>query len=199
MGVAMGAVVDVFTLGGSMDAQDSTQMWTAAANQHTAAKQGRATSTYTPPPAAPQQASTDSLPAPTYTAPQPLADSTATSTPGSTARNDSPSGDEAIRNNCATIERYQGSWKAMNRCQEVVFVAFCHVDPDPNSWGSSLNCGNEQYGLAGPIKPGHNETISSPGSRANLNYHSRSFACTTVRGKMFTPSLSNQGRSGRCR
>ena len=66
-------------------------------------------------------------------------------------RRDTPSGDEAVRNQCATIERYQGTWKAMNRCQEVVFVAFCHVNPDPDSWGRSLNCGNDQYGLAGPI------------------------------------------------
>lgn len=142
-------------------------------------------------------------PAPSVTQ-SPYTTSTATRTtpapaPTPSVGRDTPSGDEAVRNQCATIERYQGTWKAMNRCQEVVFVAFCHVNPDPDSWGRSLNCGNDQYGLAGPIHPGHNETISSPGSRANVNYHSRSFACATVRGKMFTAKLSNQGMSGQCR
>lgn len=60
MGVAMGALVDVFTLGGSMDAQDSAQVWTGATNQYAAARQQGTATAYTPPPATPTMATTAS-------------------------------------------------------------------------------------------------------------------------------------------
>lgn len=167
--------------------------------QGVAASRGAATPAYQPPPRTYTPSPVPSVAQSPHTASTATARATPTPAPAPSVGRDTPSGDEAVRNQCATIERYQGVWKAMNRCQEVVFVAFCHVNPDPDSWGRSLNCGNDQYGLAGPINPGHNETISSPGSRANVNYQSRSFACATARGKMFTAKLSNQGMSGQCR
>ncbi|MFT3780062.1 MAG: hypothetical protein QM772_17685 [Ottowia sp.] len=205
MGVAIGAIVDVFTLGGSMDAEQSTQMWSGAAHQYAAAKQP-ATNAYTPPPPAvvpavgsityPSAANT--YPSPSSGTPSHIGQNASPSSSSPSVSHDAPSGREAVRQ-CAAVELYKGVWKVMNRCQERVFVAFCYVNPDPDSWARSLRCDQEQYGLAGPIDPGHNETISSPGSRANVDYRSRAFTCATVRGKMFTAKLSNQGMSGQCR
>lgn len=172
----------------------------AGVAQGAAASRGAAVPTYQPSPRTYTPSPAPSVAQSPYTAstttrstPAPVSAPSGINSPANT-----PSASEAVRQ-CAAIELYKGAWKVMNRCQERVFVAFCYVNPDPDSWARSLRCDQEQYGLAGPIDPGHNETISSPGSRANVDYRSRAFTCATVRGKMFTAKLSNQGMSGQCR
>ena len=202
MGVTIGAIMDVFTLGGSMDAEQSSQMWTGAANQYAATKRENTTAAYTPPAAMPV-AAPSAAPAPTsrftYLA---QASQDSPSTPATPSSNTTrPSPEEAVRNHCVKIEHYgsYNNWRVANNCSETVIVTFCYQNPDQDAWADLHKCSKDRYGTAGPIAPGKIEGINPPGNKTGFVYGFKKMACATTREKQFLPSLQNQGNSGICR
>ena len=205
MGVAVGAIFDVFTLGGTTDVETGFQTINSAANPPPQRKSGTPPSaqTYTPPAAQPApympptSISTGML-TPTFTP-----NSNSPNNSASTPQKSGPSPQAAVRNHCVKMNSIRNKtwteWRLINSCSEPVLVMFCYVNPDQDSLGHALRCAQEFHGLAGPIPPGGYEGVTPPGHRPGVEYSTNTFACAKVEGKTFSPTLNYGGLTGSCR
>lgn len=148
MGVAIGAIVDVVTLGGTTTPDQGAKTIATVASPRARPYTPPSTPSMIPvalssPDSAPGNGRTVSVPS--SPAKGPAAPSATYPTP--------PDG-------CATIQATPLAWRIVNGCPVRIIGKFCYLGE------AALRCGGNNAGGFGPLDPGQQETISAPANRS---------------------------------